>query len=367
MNEIFYFNINKRIIFDLIFLSLITIIKSFIAFKEFNLLNDNFLLVTEDGIYKFNLNIQHKSLINSFDNDVESDMIEYADIKKLSDDDGGYIFCKVFKYIYIISKNADQLIDKLKIDDESSSNTQSSIIPYKSDNNYFCILSYINKQNKLEIYKFTINFNSAYGNELPVNKNIENNNKTYMEGISYHLIYSSLYQKNLLICFVTNKNDYLLNAIIFNPENMSLLSSDYKYFDLSKIEGNFIRSIITYHKNIFLICLDDQNGYPLRCQLYDFENSLWSDYINIGNNVIGIQSNFNLYMTSKNEYIIFYNYDLNKYIIYTYEQNFKGKYYYIYTFSKCENYYSFHTLIFNKDKFYLLINCYSKNENETFK
>jgi hypothetical protein len=147
---------------------------------------------------------------------------------------------------------------------------------------------------------------------------------------------------------------------------MSLLSSDYKYFDLSKIEGNFIRSIITYHKNIFLICLDDQNGYQLRCQLYDFENSLWSDYINIGNNVIGIQSNFNLYMTSKNEYIIFYNYDLNKYIIYTYEQNFKGKYYYIYTFSKCENYYSFHTLIFNKDKFYLLINCYSKNENETF-
>ena len=71
-------------------------------------------------------------------------------------------------------------------------------------------------------------------------------------------------------------------------------------------------------------------------------------------------------MTSKNEYIIFYNYDYNKYIIYTYEQNFKGKYYYIYTFSICENDYSFHTLIFNKDKCYLLDNCYSKNENGTF-
>ena len=56
----------------------------------------------------------------------------------------------------------------------------------------------------------------------------------------------------------------------------------------------------------------------------------------------------------------------NKYIIYTYEQNFKGKYYYIYTFSICENDYSFHTLIFNKDKCYLLDNCYSKNENGTF-
>ena len=113
------------------------------------------------------------------------------------------IFCKVFKNIYIISKNADQLIDKLTVDDDNSSYTQSSIIPYKSDNNYFCLLSYINKQNKLVIYKFKINFNSTDDNELPINKIIEDNNKIFMEGISCHLIYSSLYQKNLLICFAT--------------------------------------------------------------------------------------------------------------------------------------------------------------------
>ena len=275
MNEII---INKQIIFDLIFLCLITYIKTFIAFKEFNLLNDNFLLVTEDGIYKFNLNIQNKSLINSFDNNVESDMIEYAEINKFSDGEGGFIFCKVFKNIYIISKNGDQLIDKLTVDDDNSSYTQSSIIPYKSDNNYFCLLSYINKQNKLVIYKFKINFNSTDDNELPINKIIEDNNKIFMEGISCHLIYSSLYQKNLLICFATNKNDYLLNAIIFNPENMSLLSSNYKYFDLAKKDSHFIRSIITYNKNIFFIC-QDQSDNPLRCQLYDFENNLWSDYV----------------------------------------------------------------------------------------
>ena len=68
-------------------------------------------------------------------------MIEYAEINKFSDGEGGFIFCKVFKNIYIISKNADQLIDKLTVDDDNSSYTQSSIIPYKSDNNYFCLLS----------------------------------------------------------------------------------------------------------------------------------------------------------------------------------------------------------------------------------
>ena len=364
MIVLFYFTINKQIIFYLIFLSLIIIMKSFIAFKEFNLLNDNFLLVTEDGIYRFNSNFQDKYLINSFDSDIESDMIEYADISKLSDDDGGYIFCKVFKKIYIVSKNADQLIDILTIDDEYLSRTQSSIIPYKFDNNYYCILSYINNQNKLTIYKFKIYFNSTEGNELVANKIIEGNNTRYMDGISCHLIYSSLYQKNLLICFVTNNNDYLLNAIIFDPENMSLLSSNYKYFDLSIKDNDFIRSIITYNKNIFFICRE-LSGYPLNCQLYDFENNLWSDYVNLGAYFLGVHSNFNIYMTSKNEYIIFYNFDYNKYIIYVYEQNFKEKYYYIYSFNKCETDNSFHNLIFNQDKCYLLINCYSINENET--
>ena len=208
MIVLFYFNINKQIIFYLIFLSLIIIMKSFIAFKEFNLLNDNFLLVTEDGIYRFNSNFQDKYLINSFDSDIESDMIEYADISKLSDDDGGYIFCKVFKNIYIVSKNADQLIDILTIDDEYSSRTQSSIIPYKFDNNYYCILSYINNQNKLTIYKFKIYFNSTEENELVANKIIEGNNTRYTDGISCHLIYSSLYQKNLLSFSLLNLSSF---------------------------------------------------------------------------------------------------------------------------------------------------------------
>jgi hypothetical protein len=334
MKAIYFYNNNKQIIY-LIFLSNILIINSFTAFKPFSILNENILLVTEEGIYRFNLSSQDKYLISTIDNNVESDMIEYAVINKFSDDEGGYIFCKVFSNIYIISKNADNLIGILTIDDEYSSYTQSSIIPYISENYYYCILSYINKQNEITIYKFKINFNSTEDNELVDKKIIEDNNMRYADGISCHLIYSSLYQKNLLICFVTDLNNYLLNAIIFNPENMSLLFSNYKYFNSSKRETDFIRSIITNIKNIFFIC-QDQSGFALRCQLYDFENNLWSNFINLGSSFLGVQSNFGIYMTSKKEYIIFYNYDFNKYLIYYYEDNFKGKYYYSYTFNKCE-------------------------------
>ena len=100
MNAIFY-NINKQIILYLIFLSLIIVTKSFIAFKPFSLANNNILLVTEKGIYRFNLDSQNKYLINSFDN-IKIYMIENVDINKFSDDEGGYIFCKIDIYIYIL-------------------------------------------------------------------------------------------------------------------------------------------------------------------------------------------------------------------------------------------------------------------------
>ena len=366
MNVIFYFIINNRIIYALILLSLIRIISSFISFKEFNLLNNNVLLVTEDGIYRFNLDSQNIFLIKSFENDLQLDMIENADINKLPDKDGGYIFCKVFINIYIISKDADKLINNITIDDEYSSHTQSSIIPYISESIYYCILSFITRQNKIAIYRFKINFNSNENDELPVNAILEDNNMKYLDGISCHLIYSTLYQNNLIICFATNRNDYILNAIIFNPKNMSLLGLEYHYFDdTSHTDSNFIKSIKAYNKNIFLIC-QNQGGYPLKCQIYDFENNIWSEEVKLGNCFIGVQSNFNIYMTSKNEYIIFFNYNHNKYIIYNYEKNFKAKYKYIYSVDKCGSDYTFNTIILNKDRCYLLIICFSQNENEKF-
>ena len=365
MNVIFYNN-NKTSIFHLIFLSLIIVMKSFIAFKPFSLSNNNILLVTEEGIYRFNIDSQNKYLINSFDNNFIFLNIENADINKFSDDEGGYIFCKINIYIYIISKNADTLIDILILNDSTSSKTQVSIIPYIFDKNYYCILIYINDQYKIQINKFKINFNSPGNNELTVDKIIEDNNLKYLRGITCHLLYSSIYQKNILICFVTNKNDYLINAIIFNPEDMSLISVEYKNIELyDKRETNYIRSIISYNNKIFFIC-QDQNIFPIRCQLYDFENNIWNDYINLGDSFLGLTSDFNLYMTSKNEYIVCYNYINKQYKVHNYDKNYKGKCSYKYQIDTCEKEYSYNTLFYNKDKLYLLINCYDNRNNTNF-
>jgi hypothetical protein len=227
-------------------------------------------------------------------------------------------------------------------------------------------LIFINDQFKIQINKFKINFNLPGNNEIIVDKIIEDNNMKYLKGITCQLLYSSLYQKNILICFVSNKNDYLINAIIFNPEDMSLISVQYKNIDIdAKIESSFIRSLISYNNQIFLIC-KDQNIYPIKCQLYDFENNIWSDYIKLGTSYLGLTSDFDLYMTSKNEYIIYYNYIIKKYKIHNYDKNYKGKCSYEYQVDTCEKEYSYNTLLYNKDKLYLLINCYDNENNTTF-
>ena len=187
-----------------------------------------------------------------------------------------------------------------------------------SDHNYYCTLLFINNQNKIQINKFKINFDSPDGNELIIDKIIEDNNMEYWTGITCQLLFSSLYQKNIIICFATNFNDYLINGIIFEPENMSLLSVEYKNINIDidfQRDTNFIRSIITYNNEILLIC-QEQSGYPLRCQLYDLENNIWSDYIYLGSNIIGIQSDFSFHMTNQNEYIFYYNNKYNHYKIY---------------------------------------------------
>ena len=366
MDAVYIYNINKKIVFNLILLSMIIIIKPFNFFKPFNLLNNNILLVTEEGIYRFNLESQNAILIYFFEKKVDMLIVENSDINKLSDDKGGYIFCKIDQYIYIISKNADSLIDILILNDPSSGSTQVFITPYISDSNYYCILIYINDQFKIKINKFKINLNLPNDHELIIDKIIDDNNKNYLKGITCKLLYSSLYQKNILICFVTNKNNYIINAIIFNPEDMSILSIEYTNEEIdSKKETSYIRNIISNNNQIFLIC-QDQNVYPLRCQLYDFENNIWSDFINLGTSFSGKTSDFNLYMTNKNEYIIFYNYVYNEYNIYNYDKRFKGKCSYNYQIDKCEKEYSYTTLLYNQDKLYLLISCFEDANNTDF-
>ena len=71
-------------------------------------------------------------------------------------------------------------------------------------------------------------------------------------------------------------------------------------------------------------------------------------------------------MTSKNEYIVYYNYGLKQYSIYNYDKNFKVKCSYKYEFDKCDKENTYNTLLYNEDKLYLLISCYDNGNITNF-
>ena len=91
-----------------LFISFINI-TSFKFFKSFNLLsNNNIILITNEGIIKYDPSTQNQTLVLPFS---KTNIIDSIDNEKLIGfaqlplDEGDYIFCRLNNYIYIFNEN----------------------------------------------------------------------------------------------------------------------------------------------------------------------------------------------------------------------------------------------------------------------
>ena len=237
----------------------------------------------------------------------------------------GYIFCRVDTHFYIISNIDNSLIEAMTIDEIKD--IMISITPYKSkDNQFYCIINYINDEDKLVLKSFKINYDSNYFIDLVIDEiyeYYEDNTKIILVGgISCELIYSTNFDNNLLICFSENKNSHSIVAIAFEPENnMNLL---YSSIDTSQYnDGYYIKSIT--NKNICLICYNTYM-YPFACLIYNFKKKIWSNTVNFCENYEGNLNNFRLYYINDNdEYLIIFHSNLMEYKAILLDSQFKVK------------------------------------------
>ena len=222
-----HYNI-KLLLFNIVFILILKTIKSFKFFRAYNLISDDILLVTDEGIIKYNIESTNQSLITSINYNIDGiEDLEYINFVQYSSADEGYIFCRTGKYIYIISKDENTLLDNINL--EEIYDKSISILVYKSKSqDFYFIIKYINSGSiKTIIYK--INFIPNYSKEEIINEIQkyygENNNDfniQFNSGISCELMYSPNYENNILVCFVTKLiNDccYRLIALAVDPEN----------------------------------------------------------------------------------------------------------------------------------------------------
>ena len=139
LNDNIFFLLIKKCYFFLhiYFIVLIPTIKTIIYLSAFNLISDDILLITDDGIIIYNIVLGNKILINSFNYTIDYNLKSLMNFVQYPSNEEGYIFCSVNTHFYIISNIDNSLIYSTTIDEIHEKII--SITPYKSKDNQFIV------------------------------------------------------------------------------------------------------------------------------------------------------------------------------------------------------------------------------------
>ena len=309
--------INLLYIFIILNTSIIPIINSLQYFRAFRLKNEDVILFSDEGIIILEIYYGTNSqILDLNDNTIVEDTLEYISFLQPNSYDGNYIFCRVNEYIYIIKIDDYSLTNTLHL--TQISNRDISIVSFKDINeDEYILISYINDDKGLSIEKYSIDSQTPI---KEISKIIEyddgttETSKNY--GISCELLHSSVYNNDLLICFLQSELNYL-NGLVVDPYN----DLDYLYIIKKtniEFEINHIKSIASPDKLNSLICYEGSVEHIYECIVFNIQYELWSDsYKFIGFSTYHIEYDFDIfYIEDNNEYFLYFpSSSINYYIV----------------------------------------------------
>ena len=243
-------NNNSILLFFIILLSLKIQIISFKYFKAFNLLSNDLLLISDEGIIKYNTESVYQELIVKSKSLVSDSNLEYITLTQFPSEEGGYIICRINEYIYALKEDATISYGNIKL--EEIKDQYIELVTYTSqDSKKYFIICYINSEMKITLIMYEINFTNF---ENSIIKNQNTKDITYEDGTIDYLYSKSIACKildtqnkqNTLTCFVGSSNNLCLNAISFDQDNnFSILEISQKYYKrfLSEIKKEYKYSI----------------------------------------------------------------------------------------------------------------------------
>ena len=278
-------------LFLIIFQIYILIIQSncFKFFKSFPLLSNDIVLITDEGILKYNPESSNTTLIyslNSINHEINQNYISFAQFPL---DEGGYAFCRIKEMIYIFNNNLDHFYGNFSINQISDLYCQ--IIPYKNNQGENTILiAFIHKQEKIVILLYLIKLDNNNGEIASLLNNVEkkaidnNHNEVniFKFGISCELMNFINYSNKLLTCFVACwTQPYSIISIIFDQEN-SLSFLSYSENRIEETDTAIILSGVEPNNKYSIVCYVD--NLILKCSIYNSETKKFSDKTNLMEN-----------------------------------------------------------------------------------
>ena len=293
----------KLLLFFIIFSLLKIQVISFRYFKAFNILSNDILLISDEGIIKYNIELDIKYLIVPLSMENPSITMEYITVNQFSSDDGGYIICRINEYIYILSEDASISYGNITVSDIHKQYID--LIPYiTSDSKKTFIICYINDQKDIASILHEINIPQFEESKIISQKaqKIE-----YEEGkiasISLNGIGCKIIdiesKQNILTCFVPSNDNYM-NAISLDQEN------NFNPIEVNRNYINAISSLVTAengpNKINSLICFFDSS--ILECIKYNSISKEWSNVTTFFNGCQFFQHNRGLKYINE-EYLVY--------------------------------------------------------------
>ena len=367
-------NILKSCLYYAIIYTLIINIKSFQNFKAYNLISNDIVLITDQGIIRSNTSSGTQTSI------LESNIIssqndqDYISFTQFPENEGGYAICRLKNTIYVFSDNLDNFCGSFEISEIE--NFYCDIKSYKTlEGEITIIIIYINDNQRLRLLMYKINIGQTT-NFLELihedtrqvkNKYGATDSNVLNKAISCELVAKSGYSNKLLACFAAEQQYFTVFASIFDPEN----NLSFLYFSENLVDTNgtcMIKSAISPNKKNSFICLIDGNSY-LNCLVYNSETNQLSDIINFIGNCQQYSYNTDVrYISETNEYSVnCYSIDgYMKFIKFNENLNIKDKAqendkcYYSFQVSNEECYavyYSYLLYVKNENKYFMFRNC----------
>ena len=293
----------KLLLFFRIFFLLEVPVISFKYFKAFNILSKDVLLISDEGIIKYNIEPDIRYLIVPISMENPSITIEYITVNQFSSDYGGYIICRINEYIYLLSEDASISYGNITVSDIHEQYID--LIPYiMSDSKKSFIICYINDQMEVSTILYEVNIPQFEESKVISQKSqkIE-----YEEGkiaaISLRGIGCKIIdiesKQNILTCFVTSNDNYM-NAISLDQEN------NFNQIEVNRKYINAISSLVTAengpNKINSLVCFFDNSS--LECIKYNSISKEWSNITTFFNGCQFFQHNRGLKYINE-EYLVY--------------------------------------------------------------
>ena len=283
---------NKKFNFSDYFIILIVLIIINIIKNEkllypsiLTLLNQELILVVNNGIHFYDSNLENEDLDKLFPLNITSPEENYKTaMAQFSEDNGGYILILVKNIMYIFQHNGTIVFSS----DFSNylNGTYYCITPYKRKNNKLhYVISYSDLVNKIILIYFIFDLDSKENSYQVLNFDVRvqasNSEPSKLEGVTCLLILDST-NNEVLTCFYACHFPVEIQSRSFDPNNnFNEITGMFKYISFDSNEYSsippFISAVTNLEKNKVLICFVFSSHNWLS---FDFENN----FSNVTNN-----------------------------------------------------------------------------------